>query len=86
MLLQHSREYILFGIKEHFAKQCWEKRDDALVRKEEPVFPKELATGIERLEFPFELFHANDSRDELDVLGSQEVLVLALRILDEETY
>lgn len=49
------------------------------------MIPEKLAAGVERLEFPFEFFDTDDSGDELDVLSSQEIFVLSLRVFYKET-
>ena len=45
---------------------------------------EELPSGLERLELSTELGHADHSGDKLDLVGLEQVLVLSLRVLDQQ--
>jgi hypothetical protein len=44
-----------------------------------------LMPRLERLELALEFGHAYDSRDKLDILGREKILVLSLRVLGNQT-
>lgn len=79
-----ARRRSLLRIKEHLAEELGKQRDDPVVCEEETVLLQQLPPRLKRLELAAELLHADDARDELDARGLKKVLVLSLRILDEQ--
>jgi hypothetical protein len=46
----------------------------------------ELSSRLEGLELALELGYTYDTRDKLDILGREQILVLSLRVLGNQTY
>ena len=75
----------LLSIEPPLPQQLRQQRHDPLIGQEHSMLSKQLPPGLEGFELPSELGYTDDSRDELDLVGFEEILVLSLRILDEET-
>ena len=74
----------LLGVAPHLAEALADLDRDPVVDEEELALLEELALGLERLVLGAQLVEADDTRDEADLELFEEVLVHALRVLDEE--
>lgn len=79
-----SIENALLGVAPHLAEALAHLDRDPVVDEEELSLLEELPLCLERLVLCAELVEADDARDEPDLELGEEVLVEALRVLDEE--
>ena len=74
----------LLSVKENLAQEFGHHWHDALVAEEDLMIIGQSSSCLVGLVLSLQLFQANNSSDELDVLVVQEILVLSLRVLGEQ--
>jgi hypothetical protein len=77
---------VLLSVEKYLAQKFGHHWHDALIAEENLVVVGQSSSCLVRLVFSLQLFQANNSSDELDVLVVQEILVLSLRIFGEQTH
>ena len=85
LALEVDGDRLLLGVEEDLAKELGHEGEHAVVAEEEVVVGAELAAGLKGLELALELLDTDDTLDKLDVVLRDQVLVLALRVLGDQT-
>jgi hypothetical protein len=75
----------LLGIEKDLAQQFGHHRHNTLITQEDLMVVGQRPPGLVRLVLSLELFETNDTGDEFDALFMQEIFILTLRVLGEET-
>jgi hypothetical protein len=75
----------LLRLEKRLSEQLGQEGNHTFISEEQAVFAEEHAPCLERLPLALELLDANNTRDKLDILLSEQILVLPLRVLRDQT-